>query len=371
MYVILSLSPEFVRGYKLTQYYCFLSKQAREMQQQEMERSAKSDQVVLILDQQNPRAPSISMAAELIKDQTPAEYDQKNQNPATARTKTLRRLSFSKPKSRLAEFNHPPPYMTIPESEDVINAPLLFEEIHSSSSSDDDDEEVENDADDDGETRPRRPFVQWRLLAEWVFFVIIMTCLISSLTITSLKNKSVWGLLVWNWCLMVMVTFSGRLVSGWVIGFLVFLIERNFMLREKVLYFVYGLRKSIQNCVWLGLVLLAWTLMFNAKLRKENKVLEKVFQALVSVLLGATIWLVKIILVKMMASSFHVATYFDRMKESVFHHYILETLSGPPLMNQYDHEEINHHHNLHRSKSMPGKKREEAGNVKSPLILNV
>ena len=332
------------------------------MQQQEMERSANSDQVVLILDQQNPRAPS--MAAEL-KDQTSPDDQKVTQNPA--RTKTLRRLSFSKPKSRLAEFNHPPAYNTILESGDV-REPLLFEENPSSTDDDDDDNESwDEEEEDDGaarETRPRRSQkkkrkLQWRLLLEWVLFITIMTCLICSLTITSLKNKSMWGLVIWNWCLMVMVTFSGRLVSGWLIGFLVFLIERNFMLREKVLYFVYGLRKSIQNCVWLGLVLLAWTLMFNAKVHKENKILDKVFQALVAVLVGATIWLVKIILVKMMASSFHVATYFDRMKESVFHHYILEALSGEPLMDEYhDHQD---NRLRHPSKSMPGKWK-EAGN---------
>jgi hypothetical protein len=334
------------------------------MQQQEMERSANSDQVVLILDQQNPRAPS--MAAEL-KDQTSPEDQKVTQNPA--RTKTLRRLSFSKPKSRLAEFDHPPAYKIILESGDM-REPLLFEENPPSTDDDDDNEswdEEEEEDDDDGARETRRPRrsqkkkrkLQWRLLLEWVLFITIMTCLICSLTITSLKNKSMWGLVIWNWCLMVMVTFSGRLVSGWVIGFLVFLIERNFMLREKVLYFVYGLRKSIQNCVWLGLVLLAWTLMFNAKAHK-NKILDKVFQALVAVLVGATIWLVKIILVKMMASSFHVATYFDRMKESVFHHYILEALSGEPLMDEYhDHQD---NRLRHPSKSMPGGKSKEAGN---------
>lgn len=190
--------------------------------------------------------------------------------------------------------------------------------------------------------------VQWRLIVEWVLFIIIMACLLCSLTVASLKNELIWGWEVWKWCIMVMVTFSGRMVSGWVMGFAVFLIERNFMLKERVLYFVYGLRKSVQNCVWLGLVLFAWTLMFNTKVQKENRILKKFFQALVAVLLGATIWLLKIILVKIMASSFHVTTYFDRMKESVFHHYILEALSGPPLMDD-EHEGINQvHRNIYK-----------------------
>ncbi|KAK9911508.1 hypothetical protein M0R45_035412 [Rubus argutus] len=119
-------------------------------------------------------------------------------------------------------------------------------------------------------------------------------------------------------------------ISGWVVGFIVFLIERNFMLREKVLYFVFGLRKSFQNCAWLALVLVAWMIMF-PHVDKQSKVLKKVFRALIAVLIGATIWLLKIVFVKVLASSFHVATFFDRMKESVFHHFILDALSGPPL----------------------------------------
>lgn len=62
-----------------------------------------------------------------------------------------------------------------------------------------------------------------------------------------------------------------------------------------------------------------------------------------AVLVGATIWLIKIILVKVLASSFHVATYFDRMKESVFHHYILDTLSGPPMDDDTVAQRQNHH----------------------------
>uniref|UniRef100_A0A803MCZ6 Mechanosensitive ion channel MscS domain-containing protein n=1 Tax=Chenopodium quinoa TaxID=63459 RepID=A0A803MCZ6_CHEQI len=159
------------------------------------------------------------------------------------------------------------------------------------------------------------------------------------------------GLRPWQWCLMVMVVFSGRLCSGWLVSFLVFLIERNFMLREKVLYFVYGLRKSIQSCIWLALVLLAWTCMFDAQVHQNNKVVKRVSQLLVAVLVGAIIWLVKIVLVKTLASSFHVRTYFDRMKESVFHHYILDALSGPPM----DELLWEQHKPMQGSKSLPTK----------------
>jgi hypothetical protein len=181
-----------------------------------------------------------------------------------------------------------------------------------------------------------------------------MTCLVCSLTLQSLKDDKKWGLEIWKWCLMVMVIFCGRLVSGWLVGLLVFLIERNFMLREKVLYFVYGLRKSFQNCVWLGLVLVAWMIMF-PNVHKHNKFLKKVFRTLIAVLIAATIWLLKIVFVKVLASSFHVATFFDRMKESVFNHYILETLSGPPLE---EDEREPPRRRLQASKTLPARLRD-------------
>lgn len=260
-----------------------------------------------------------------------------NPSQASPRLQKLHRLNFSKPKTRLADFNHYPPNQK--SCYDDGESELFCQNqsyLRAESDDESDEYEEEHDGDDGGEFGDRTYFrkkmkIQWRAVVEWGLFLIIMTCLICSLTISPLKHSFKLGLELWKWCLLVLVIFSGRLVSGWVVRFIVFLIERNFMLREKVMYFVYGLRKSFQNCVWLGLVLLAWTFMFNCQVHKENKMVKKVFQALVAVLVAATVWLIKIVLVKVLASSFHVTTYFDRMKESVFHHYVLETLSGPPM----------------------------------------
>lgn len=37
-------------------------------------------------------------------------------------------------------------------------------------------------------------------------------------------------------------------------------------------------------------------------------------------------------MLKVLASSFHVNTFFDRIQRAIFHQYILLTLSGPPIM---------------------------------------
>lgn len=290
---------------------------------------------------------------------TETQLRSSDNNPST-KLQTLRRLSLSKPKARFVEFSHPTTTQKycIPESDQLDPSKRIID-------TSDDDETEEDDSEDDEEydeegyvkERPHRKKkkfkINCRILIEWIFFIIISSALICSLTI---PNRVKYGLDLWRWILIILVVFSGRLLSGWIIKIIVFLIERNFMLREKVLYFVYGLRKSIQNCVWLGLVLLSWTIIFNATLHRNSRLLAKVFQALVAVLIAATIWLVKIILVKVLASSFHVATYFDRMKESVFQHYVLETLSGPP-MDDVSYEEA-HRRNLGVSRSLPAKLRE-------------
>ncbi|XP_058103861.1 mechanosensitive ion channel protein 10-like [Magnolia sinica] len=164
--------------------------------------------------------------------------------------------------------------------------------------------------------------------------MVVMACLVSSLTIPSLGHRILWGLELWKWFLTVLVIFCGHLVSNLLVRLAVFLMEHIFMLPKKVLYFVYGLRRGVQMCVWLALVLLAWTLIFDPKVqvpRRSHKLLNKVTRTLIAILVGSIIWLVKIVLVKMLASWFHFSKYFDRLKESIFHQHILDTLSGEPL----------------------------------------
>ncbi|XP_056166698.1 mechanosensitive ion channel protein 10-like [Syzygium oleosum] len=173
------------------------------------------------------------------------------------------------------------------------------------------------------------------ILVEWVAFVCIMGLLITSLTVHKLRDTCIWGLRLWRWCLLVLVIFCGRLVTEWLINIVVCLIEREFLLKKKVLYFVYGLKKGVQAFIWLGLVLLAWALLINhgvKRSRPTKKILNYVTRALASCLIGAAIWLIKTLLIKLLSSSFQCTRFFDRIQESLFHQYIVRTLSGLPLM---------------------------------------
>ncbi|KAK4422192.1 Mechanosensitive ion channel protein 10 [Sesamum alatum] len=177
--------------------------------------------------------------------------------------------------------------------------------------------------------------VKAKVLVEWLLFLCVLGCLIASLTVDRLQKLMLWGLPIWKWCLLVLVTFSGLLLTEWLMHFVVLLIELNFLLKRKVLYFVYGLKKSVKTCIWLAVVLVTWVLLFQEGVkgsRRTTRILDFISWTIASMLIGAFLWLLKTLLLKILASSFHVNTFFDRIQESIFHQYILFTLSGPPVM---------------------------------------
>ena len=115
---------------------------------------------------------------------------------------------------------------------------------------------------------------------------------------------------------LVSVILCGRLVTEWFINVLVFLIERNFLFKKKVLYFVYGVQKSVQGFIWLSLVLLTWVLLFHhgvERTRNVSRILNYITRAFVSCLIGAAIWLAKTLLIKLFASNFQSTRFFDRV----------------------------------------------------------
>ncbi|KAL1834527.1 mechanosensitive ion channel protein 10 isoform X2 [Daucus carota subsp. sativus] len=177
--------------------------------------------------------------------------------------------------------------------------------------------------------------VKIKVLIDWIVFLVILGSLISCLTIDKLEHTRIWGLELWKWSLLVMVTFSGMLFTTWFMHFVVLVIEMNYLFRKKVLYFVHGLKKSAQVCLWWTLILITWLSLFNNGVHRSataTKVLDYITWTIVSVLICSFLWLFKTLLLKVLASSFHVTTFFDRVQESIFHQYVLQVLSGPPLM---------------------------------------
>jgi hypothetical protein len=99
---------------------------------------------------------------------------------------------------------------------------------------------------------------------------------------------------------------------------------------------VYGVRRAVRNVLWLGVALISWHLLFDSNVKRENPtpVLPYVTKVLLCLLVATVIRLVKTLLLKVLASSFHVSTYFDRIQDALFNQYVIETLSGPPLIEE-------------------------------------
>ncbi|XP_068659347.1 mechanosensitive ion channel protein 10-like [Aristolochia californica] len=263
------------------------------------------------------------------------------------RCRSLSRSSFSKPKSRFVE--EPNPYSVVLEdsSHSTVNnrppsspykAPTITPKIVGTPKT------PYTPADEDEEDIIKKyipPHQKWcqRLkfwvLFEWVTLISATGLLGASVSVHRLHNFEIWGLEIWKWCMMVMVIFCGRLVTEWLITVLVFLVELNFVQRKKVLYFAYRLKRIVQVFFWSVLILLMWLLVFDRGVERSHKVsrfLDYVSRTLASVVIGTFLWLVKTMSMKILASSFHVTAFFDRIQESIFHQYILQALSGSPLM---------------------------------------
>ncbi|GMH04102.1 hypothetical protein Nepgr_005941 [Nepenthes gracilis] len=288
-------------------------------------------------------------------------------NESVARRPSLARstFSFSKPKSRLVEPPYPSGGLSLVDENTAVVAssspyrqsPKMASPGRATASTPKASpvtpktplmashggvvEEEEEEEDDDvykstvQATENSGKKLNFSAVLEWAVFVLLMGLLIASLTSRRLIHARIWSLELWKWCVLAMVIFCGRLVIEWFINVVIFLIERNFLLRKKVLYFVYGLKRSVQIFLWLGSILLAWGLLFShgfQRSRSTAKSLHYMTMALAGCVVGSAIWLAKTLFIKTLAVSFHVKRFFDRIQESLFHQYILQMLSGPPLL---------------------------------------
>ncbi|MQL96814.1 hypothetical protein Taro_029484 [Colocasia esculenta] len=259
------------------------------------------------------------------------------------------RRSLSRPKSRFVEQSPPRapgPGEDHPSSRDSHSSRIGGGSPASTATpraaADEDEEEDEEDVyrkerrDKDAQKKKRRTLCSFWALLEWSILLSAAACLATSLSVRRLQGFGLWDLEIWKWCVMAIVVCCGRLLTEWLVVLLVFMVERNFLLKKKVLYFVYGIRNSVRVCVWLGLVLLSWSLLINrGAVRRPagaGRALDMVTKAMVTLLVGSVVWLVKTLLVKLLAASFHVNTFFDRIQESIFHQYVLQTLSGQLVM---------------------------------------
>ncbi|GAB2291874.1 hypothetical protein Dimus_026125 [Dionaea muscipula] len=283
-------------------------------------------------------------------------------NEAVARRPSRTRSSFLRAKSRLVEVE--PPYAPIPTdasleeestTQPVVNAAAAAARspyrdsprqtpsrvsVSTPKAVQGDDDEEEEDEEVYKATVQANPKSGKKLnlllpaILEWTMFVALTALLVASLIVHPLIEMKLWSLELWKWCVLAMVMFCGQLINEWCTNGLVFLLERNFPLKSKVLYFVYGMKRSVQVFFWLASILVAWVLLFNhgvKRSRRAARILHYITMALAGFVVGAGIWLAKTLFIKTVAVAFHVERFFERIRDSLFHQYVLQALSGPPL----------------------------------------
>ncbi|KAK9705526.1 hypothetical protein RND81_07G063800 [Saponaria officinalis] len=266
-------------------------------------------------------------------------------NELVRRRSLLARPSFSKSKSRLVESPYPTigtsPLKNSPKVSPrvSVSTPKATPMIPMTAVAENGDDEDEDDDVYKSNLLANRRFKKLKVLGSinWILLFTLTGLLVSSLTIQRLKETVIWSVSLWKWCVLIQVIISGHMVTRWFINTIVFLVERNFLLKKKVLYFIYGLKRSVQVFLWLGFILVTWILLFSRSRgkthsEKDNEILRYITMGIAGILVGAGIWLLKTLSIKTVALSFHVKRFFDRIQESIFHQYVLQTLSGPPLM---------------------------------------
>ncbi|KAJ8773964.1 hypothetical protein K2173_009395 [Erythroxylum novogranatense] len=182
--------------------------------------------------------------------------------------------------------------------------------------------------------RRKQKIVKAGIFIEWIASLCILGCFVASLTVEELRKTVIWKLKFWKWCMLMMVIFCGMLATSWFLRFIGFINRRNYKMRINDLPFVHCLKRSVQVFIWIGLVLLVWVCLINRGIERSEsakKILKLITWTLVALLVGTFLWLLKTVLLEVTSSKFRVDAFFDRMQQSSFQAYILETLLGPPL----------------------------------------
>ncbi|GAQ91717.1 hypothetical protein KFL_008380070 [Klebsormidium nitens] len=137
---------------------------------------------------------------------------------------------------------------------------------------------------------------------------------------------------VWKWTVLLLTLLSGRLIGRVLVYTMIFLLQMIFKDNGKILYVAYGVRRSAWNVIWCLQVLCVWTVLFNGRRKIVGKIPVKVNQILVCTQIATLVMAGKMIFIKILANAFHRKAYFERIRDAMFDHYVIERLSIPAYM---------------------------------------
>ncbi|GKV25440.1 hypothetical protein SLEP1_g34879 [Rubroshorea leprosula] len=187
------------------------------------------------------------------------------------------------------------------------------------------------------EMERRRAHLQKFLRMVWlIIFFCCVGCLVASLTVHMIGNHVIWVLKLWQWCVLGSVILCGFPLILSIMRRIVLLIRRCLVFVDMINvhygYYIYGLGKIISVLLWLGLVLLTWSLLLassEVKISKDtSQILNGITKSLATFIIGAFLWLLKNLLLNMLSHSFQVRR-FDWIKNSLINQHILEVFQSP------------------------------------------
>ncbi|KAK9741579.1 hypothetical protein RND81_03G114700 [Saponaria officinalis] len=178
-----------------------------------------------------------------------------------------------------------------------------------------------------------------------ICFLAIGLCA-ASFSVKALQEASLKGLRMWQWCLLIAALLSGPLLSNAIVKFILFFIDRDFSIRENVIYYVVGLGESAAVVLWFSMILIAWLWVVDepSYLGMPQQDIGKIKQkygttfhiitiTLITFILGSFLWVLKDLVIMKAKSSFHIRRFFDRIKKALLHQYVIETLSRGARVN--------------------------------------
>lgn len=170
------------------------------------------------------------------------------------------------------------------------------------------------------------------IICEWIVLVLLVGLLLVTLSVNKLKVHVFWGLQLWKWCVLVISILCSAMFSRWLMNLAVYLISWRYGQRVKVMYFVYGLRISVRLLVWFGSVLVAWRLLvIDVNRPKETmRILNDITRGLACSLLGAFIWFMKTLLVKVIGCNYQGESFFQKIHTTIHQKNVVEGLLKKP-----------------------------------------
>ncbi|XP_045802251.1 mechanosensitive ion channel protein 8-like [Trifolium pratense] len=162
---------------------------------------------------------------------------------------------------------------------------------------------------------------------ELIFFVII-GLFATTLKVPFLKGVKFWEVNLWKWVLLILFLICGGLISRWIVRVAVCIVEYKAPSMKKVLH-VYIMSKIVEYFFWMVLFFTTWRCLFHERAKRE-KWTAYITKILIDFLAGVFVWLLKTLVVKVLTSNVYSTTYLERIKESLFDQFVIETLSGPP-----------------------------------------